>query len=56
MRQISGVLERVEGVQIFYIVGLLIFVSLFVVIVVRTMRKSKAEMDEIKNYVLDDSK
>ncbi len=51
----SDILEDIEGIQIYYIIGLLIFFTLFVVIFIRTMRKPKNEMDEIKNSILDDN-
>ena len=52
MNIVSNMLEQIEGIQIFYIIGLLIFVTLFVVIFVRTMRKPDKEMDEIKKSIL----
>ncbi len=48
-------LENIEGIQIYYIIGLLIFFILFVVILIRTMRTPNSEMDEIKNSILDDN-
>lgn len=55
MKIVSNVLENIEGIQIYYIVGLLIFVVLFVVIFIRTMRRSNSEMEEIKKSILIDS-
>ena len=52
MKIVSNLLEQIEGIQIYYIIGLLIFVTLFVVIFIRTMRKPDKEMDEIKNSIL----
>ena len=54
MKIVSNVLENIEGIQIFYIIGLLIFVLLFVVILIRTIRMPKKETEEIKNSILDD--
>ena len=54
MKIVSNVLENVEGIQIFYIAGLLIFVTLFIVIVIRTMRRPAKEMIEIKESILND--
>ena len=54
MKIVSNVLENVEGIQIFYIAGLLIFVALFIVIVIRTMRRPAKEMIEIKESILND--
>ena len=55
MKIVSNVLENVEGIQIFYIAGLLIFVALFIVIVIRTMRRPAKEMIEIKESILNDT-
>lgn len=55
MKIVSNLLENIEGIQIYYIVGLLIFFTLFIVIFIRTMRMSNQEMDEIKNSILSDN-
>lgn len=55
MKIVSNLLEGIEGIQIFYIIGLLIFVLLFIVIFVRTMRMSNKDMDEIKNSILQET-
>ena len=55
MKLVSNILENIEGIQIYYIVGLLIFFSLFVVIFIRTMRRPNKEMEEIKNSILQDN-
>lgn len=55
MKLVSNILENIEGIQIYYIVGLLIFFSLFVVIFIRTMRRPNKEMEEIKNSILEDN-
>ncbi|MEN8115705.1 MAG: hypothetical protein ABFS16_01925 [Bacteroidota bacterium] len=54
MKIVSNLLQSIEGIQIFYIIGLLIFVALFIVIFIRTMRMSNNEMEEIKNSILTD--
>jgi len=54
MKIVSNLLTSIEGIQIFYIVGLLIFVALFIIIFVRTMRMSNNETDKIKNSILVD--
>ena len=54
MKIVSDLLTSIEGIQIFYIIGLLIFVVLFVVILIRTMRMPDNEMEEIKNSILTD--
>lgn len=57
MKIVSNVLENIDGIQIYYIVGLLIFFILFVVIIIHTMRRPAREMTEIKESILieDDS-
>ena len=52
MKIVSNLLEQIEGIQIYYIVGLLIFVTLFVVIFIRTMRRPDKEMEDIKKSIL----
>ena len=54
MKIISNTLENIDGIQIYYIIGLLIFVVLFIVIVIRTMRRPAKEMKEIKESILMD--
>ena len=54
MKIVSNLLTSIEGIQIFYIIGLLIFVILFIVIFIRTMRMSNNEMEDIKNSILMD--
>jgi hypothetical protein len=55
MKIISNLLENIQGIQIYYIVGLLIFVTLFVVISIRTIRMPKQEAEKIKNSILTDN-
>lgn len=55
MKIVSNVLENIEGIQVYYIVGLIIFVTLFILILIRTMKRSDKEMNEIKNSILSDN-
>ena len=55
MKIISNLLENIEGIQVYYIIGLLIFVSLFLIIVFRTWRMPKQEAERIKNSILNDN-
>lgn len=55
MKIVSNVLENIEGIQIFYIIGLLIFITLFIAIFIRTIRRSNNEMEELKNSILIDN-
>ena len=52
---VSNILEGMVGIHIFYVIGLLLFLILFIVIVVRTMRRPAAEMNEIKKSILIDN-
>lgn len=54
MKIVSNLLTSIEGIQIFYIIGLLIFVMLFVIIFIRTMRLRNSDMEAIKNSILSD--
>lgn len=56
MKIISNLLESIEGIQNWYIAGLLIFFIMFIIFVVRTLLRPRSEMDEIKNRILDDDK
>ena len=55
MKLVSNLLESMTGIHIFYVAGLLIFLTLFVIIVIRTMRRPAAEMNEIKESILIDN-
>jgi hypothetical protein len=55
MKIVSNLLENIEGIQIYYVVGLLIFVGLFIVIAIRTYRMPDKVADNIKNSILNDS-
>ncbi|PID91281.1 MAG: hypothetical protein CSA96_09220 [Bacteroidetes bacterium] len=55
MKLVTEILEGIPGIYIFYIIGLLIFIGLFIVIFIRTMRRPSAEMEEIKQSILSDS-
>jgi hypothetical protein len=55
MKIVSNLLENIEGIQIYYIVGLLLFVFLFIIILIRTYKMPNKEADKIKNSILNDS-
>ncbi len=55
MKIVSNLLENIEGIQIYYIIGLLIFFVLFIVIFIRTMKRPNKEMEDIKNSILEDN-
>lgn len=54
MKLISNLLETIEGIQNWYIAGLLIFFFMFILFVIRTLRQPKKEMEDIKNAILED--
>lgn len=55
MKLVSNVLENMTGIHIFYVIGLLIFITLFIIIFVRTMRRPAAEMNEYKDMIFNDN-
>lgn len=55
MKIVSNLLENIEGIQIYYIVGLLIFVVLFIYISIKTYRMPNKEADDIKKSILNDN-
>jgi len=55
MKIVSNLLENINGIQIYYIIGLLIFVAFFIIILIRTRRMPKSEAEEIKNSLFDDN-
>ena len=55
MKIVSNLLQDIEGIQIYYIIGLLLFFGLIIVILVRTMRMPDKEIEDIKNSILTDN-
>jgi len=54
MKIVSNVLENIEGIQIFYNIGVLIFFSFFMTVVYRTyFMTSNKEAEDIKNSIFD---
>lgn len=54
MKFVSYLLEDVAGIQVYYIVGLLIFLSFFLVVLYRTYKMPKSEAEEISQVVFED--
>ena len=55
MKIISNILEDIEGIQIYYIIGLLIFVIFFITVLIKTyILTSNEEIEEIKNSIIED--
>jgi len=55
MKIVSNLLENIEGIQIYYVVGLIIFVTLFIVILIKTYRMPNKKADKIKKSILNDN-
>jgi preprotein translocase subunit YajC len=54
MKIVSSLLETIEGIGTWYVIGLLIFFGMFIIFLVRVLRRPRAEMEEIKNAILED--
>jgi hypothetical protein len=52
---VGEVLDNVAGIHIYYIIGLLIFIALFLVMLVRTIKMPKTELIDIKTSILDNN-
>lgn len=55
MKLVSSLLEGIEGIQVFYTIGLLIFFVMFLIILIKTIRRPNKEMSDIKNSILADN-
>jgi len=53
MSFVGGVLNGVDGIQYFYIVGLLIFMTLFIVILYRTIKIPRKDLMKFKTSILE---
>jgi hypothetical protein len=53
---VGDVLNDVEGIQYFYIVGLLIFMILFIVVVYRTVKIPRQDLMKFKTSILENDK
>ena len=53
MKFVGEVLGNVNGIQYYYIAGLLIFISLLAVIVYRTIKIPKKELIDIKTSIFE---
>lgn len=49
------VMDGVDGIQLFYIIGLFIFMILFFVILIRTIRIPKRDLMNFKTAILEDN-
>jgi hypothetical protein len=49
----GNVLESINGIELFYIIGLFIFIIAFITLIYRTLRISKNDLNSYKNSILD---
>ena len=52
---VGELMDGVNGIHIYYIIGLFIFLALFVVVLIRTIRMPKTELVDIKTGILDNT-
>ncbi len=50
----AGKVMNGSGIEIYYAIGAIIFMTLFIVIVIRTMRMKKKDLMHIKTSILED--
>ena len=50
---VGKIMNDVNGTEWFYIVGIIIFIALFVAIVYRTIKIPKSQLENYKNAILD---
>ena len=50
----GDVLQNVDGIKYFYIIGILIFIALFVVIVYRTVKIPREDLEDFKTSIFED--
>ncbi len=55
MGYVSEVLKGVNGIQWYYIIGIAIFIILFILVVYKTVRTPKSDLNKYKNSILDDN-
>jgi hypothetical protein len=51
---VSEVLKDIEGIQWYYIIGIFIFIFLFIAILYRTINTPQKDLLEYKNSIFDD--
>jgi len=52
---VGKLLSDENGIHIYYIIGILIFMSLFIVILIRTFRMKKADIISYKTAIFDEN-
>lgn len=56
LRFIKHNLTSIEGIDIYPLISLLIFVLFFAVVLTRVIRMSKTEVEELSNIPIDENK
>lgn len=51
---VSEVLKDVNGIQWYYIVGIFIFITLFIIVLYKTIKTPKSDLLKYKNAILED--
>ena len=51
---VGNMLGNIENIQFYYIIGLFIFIGLFITILVRTLRMKKSDVISIKTSIIDE--
>lgn len=55
MKIVSDLLQSIDGIEKWFIISLLIFFPMFIIFLIRTLKRPRKEMEEIKTSILDDS-
>lgn len=53
MNFVGNVMKNVDGIATFYIIGILIFISLFVIVVYRTVKIPPKDLNEFKSSIFE---
>ena len=49
---VSDILNKENGIQLYYIIGLLIFLSLFIIMVYRVIKIPESDLSDYKESIL----
>ena len=55
MKIVSTLLVEIEGIRVYYIIGLLIFVAFFITVLIRTYKMPRTEAESIKNSIFEEN-
>jgi len=51
---VGKIVGHLDNIQMYYILGLFIFIGLFILIIVRTIKMKKADIISVKTSILDE--